>query len=511
MAKADAVMAETPQPAPRASIARNAFHLVLGQVATTALAILFSAAVGRTLGPRDFGVYFLVSSFAAFAYVLVDWGQLFYVIREVARTPERSGALVGSTLGLRLFGALLVAVPAGLLTWVLGYDKRTCWFTVAYLLAMLPFALGQTFCFAFRGRDRMELDAATSVVNKSTGLALAVAALALGTGLGGVIVSQALAGGVALFVASRLYRRVARGSLRFSRETAREVFKGGTTIVGMMVAVHVQPYLDAVVLSKLVPADAIGWFGAAKNIMGTLLAPALIIGAAAYPRLSRAASSQPLFKSEFQATVRPALWLGSLGAVGTWLFADAAIALVYGHRQFGPAGTILKIFGPGLFLIFIDVMFGNALTAMGRASSFSIVKLASVGVSTGLDLLLIPWFQTRYGNGGMGTVAAFILSEFVVFAGAVWLMPRGSLGRGMAVDMGRAVVCVAATGLIFAAVPPLPIFVGIPVCVAAFSLSSLATGLLRRRDLELLQSSLRKQRPQVAPSAVALESGADNG
>jgi hypothetical protein len=108
-------------------------------------------------------------------------------------------------------------------------------------------------------------------------------------------------------------------------------------------------------------------------------------------------------------------------------------------------------------------------------------------------------------------VAAFILSEFVVFAGAVWLMPRGSLGRGMAVDMGRAVVCVAATGLIFAAVPPLPIFVGIPVCVAAFALSSLATGLLRRRDLELLQSSLRKQRPQVAPSAVALESGADNG
>lgn len=508
MAKADALPLETGQHAPRASIARNAFHLVLGQVATTALAILFSAAVGRTLGPRDFGVYFLISSFATFAYVLVDWGQLFYVIREVARTPERSGALVGSTLGLRLFGALAVAVPAGLLAWALGYDRRTCWFTVAYLLVMLPFALAQTFCFAFRGRDRMELDAATSVVNKGVGLALAIAALALGTGLGGVIVSQALAGGVALFVAARLYRRVAQGSVRFSRGTAREVFKGGTTIVGMMVAVHVQPYLDAVVLSKLVPADAMGWFGAAKNIMGTLIAPALIIGAAAFPRLSRAAGSLPHFKSEFQATVRPALWLGSLGAVGTWVFADAAVALVYGHKQFGPAGMILKIFGPGLFLLFIDVMFGNALTAMGRASSFSIVKLASVGVSTGLDLLLIPWFQSHYGNGGMGTVAAFILSEFVVFTGALWLMPKGSLGPGMAVDMGKAVACVAGTALLFEALPPLPIFVGIPVCVGAFALCSLATGLLRRRDLDLLQSALRKDRPQPPPAAVALESGA---
>jgi O-antigen/teichoic acid export membrane protein len=262
--------------------------------------------------------------------------------------------------------------------------------------------------------------------------------------------------------------------------------------------VQVQPYIDAVVLSRLVPADAIGWFGAAKNIMGTLIAPALIIGAAAYPRLSRAASSLPLFKAEFQATVRPALWLGSLGAVGTWLFADGAVALVYGHKQYGPAGMILKVFGPGLFLLFIDVMFANALTAMGRASSFSVVKMVSIGVSTGLDLLLIPWFQGHYGNGGMGAVAAFILSELAVFAGAVWLMPRGSLGPGMAIDTGKAMVCVAATALIFGAVPPVPIFVGIPVCVAAFAVSSLATGLLRRRDLELLQSALRKGGPQAA-------------
>jgi O-antigen/teichoic acid export membrane protein len=57
-----------------ATIARNAFHLVLGQVATTALAIVFSAVLGRSLGARDFGLYFLISSFSAFGYVLVDWG-----------------------------------------------------------------------------------------------------------------------------------------------------------------------------------------------------------------------------------------------------------------------------------------------------------------------------------------------------------------------------------------------------------------------------------------------------
>src|SRR5207302_6618932 len=142
-------------------------------------------------------------------------------------------------------------------------------------------------------------------------------------------------------LAARLYRRVTTGSLRFSKETARELLMGGSALVTMMVAVSVQPYLDAIILSKLAPADAVGWFGAAKNIMGTLLAPAVIIGAAAYPRLSRAASDVSTFNAEVRATLRPMLGLGALVGVGTYLFADSVIALVYGRQQFGAAGSIL--------------------------------------------------------------------------------------------------------------------------------------------------------------------------
>src|SRR5437899_11533970 len=72
---------------PRGAVARNAFHLVLGQAVTTALAIVLSAALGRSLGAADFGLYFLASAGSTFAYVVVDWGQQFYVIRYVAVWP----------------------------------------------------------------------------------------------------------------------------------------------------------------------------------------------------------------------------------------------------------------------------------------------------------------------------------------------------------------------------------------------------------------------------------------
>jgi len=492
----------------RATVARNAFHLVLGQVATTALAIVFSAALGRSLGARDFGVYFLITSFATFAYVIVDWGQQFYVIREVARSPDRGSRLLGTALVLRIAGAALVTVPTGLVAWMLGYDARTCWFSVAFIVVSLPFFLAQSYGMVFRGRDRMGLDAWVSVLNKAALLALALSALSLGTGLSGVLVAQILAGVVALALAARLYRRVTTGPLRFSGQIAREVIAGGSALATMMVAVSVQPYLDAIILYRLVPGEVVGWFGAARNIMGTLLAPALILGAAEFPRLSRAAADVAAFKAEVRAALRPILWLGALGGVGTFLFADLAIGIIYGERNFAPAGAILKVYGPGLFLVFIDVLFGNALTAMGRATALSVAKIGSVVLSTALDLVLIPFFQRSTGNGGLGVVIAFATSEAVVFAGALFLLPRGSFGASAALDVGRALGSAVLTALLFRFLPPVPIYVGLPACVLAFSVCSVALGLVRRDDVRLLRALLRRGKPAEAyPGALQQNDG----
>ena len=129
----------------------------------------------------------------------------------------------------------------------------------------------------------------------------------------------------------------------------------------------------------MVPREAVGWYGAAKTLMGTLLAPSLILGAAAFPRLSRAAGDPQQFQHEMRLADRPMVWLGGLAAVGTWHFADVAIAIVYGSKgQFAPAGIILGIFGLGLFLVFIDVLLGTAATAIGKATVFSVIKIATV-------------------------------------------------------------------------------------------------------------------------------------
>jgi hypothetical protein len=118
----------------------------------------------------------------------------------------------------------------------------------------------------------------------------------------------------------------------------------------------------------------------------------------------------------------------------------------------------------------------------------------SVLVGTALDFLLIPYCQREYGNGGIGVVVSFGLSEFVVFAGAlVILLRRHALEAATALDAARALGAAAVTVLLLHLVPPLPLTLGIPLCVGAFVGVSLLFLLLALRDLILLWNIVRRE------------------
>jgi O-antigen/teichoic acid export membrane protein len=90
---------------------------------------------------------------------------------------------------------------------------------------------------------------------------------------------------------------------------------------------------------------------------------------------------------------------------------------------------------------------GSALMALGRRRTWSAVQFICVVLSAVLDPLLIPWFQSNYANGGLGVCVANVISELVMVAAGLAVLPRGivdaSLGRTLLIT-GAAGVCMAA-------------------------------------------------------------------
>ena len=499
--------AATPGPSGgRASIVKNTAALVAGQIVTTAIAIVANAILARTVGAEDFGIYWLVGSIVSFAYVVIDWGPNCFV-GTIAREPGRTANLFGSKV---LMGAALATIGFGVVnvaTVALGYEPR-----VRGLIA-LAFALNlvTAWCTAaslvLRARERMSLDAIGSVALGACTAVGIVAAVLAGGGLASVFIAQGVAAAAALTVYAMLLRKLPIGRVRPTAATVRELAHGGTPFVVFAVIVAVHPYVDATLLSKLAPKAVMGWYGAATKFSGTLLFPALVLGSSLYPTLSRlAVSSKEEFSRTVRMTLRPLLTVATLATVGTILFADVAVNLVYGQRSFGGAIVILQSLAPWIFLTFVSVGLGSAVVALRRERAFTVAKVASVVVSGGLDLVLIPWFQEHHGNGAVGTALAQGGSELVMVVTALLLMPRGLIDRGV---FGSLVRALASGGGMLAAGWGLSwlganVVIRLGASLLVFAALTMATGLLARRDLLLLRDMFRARKSGGAASVAVV-------
>src|SRR5262245_32599345 len=148
-------------------MARNAFFLLAGQVASMALSVVLSAAIGRGLGVTEFGNYFLLMAIAAFAFVAVEWGQSAYLVREAARREKERDELLGGSLVFRAAAGVVAALVAALVAKVFWHGTRVESLTLLAVACGLPLILAQAYVYVFRSLDRMELDSAVAVAAKA--------------------------------------------------------------------------------------------------------------------------------------------------------------------------------------------------------------------------------------------------------------------------------------------------------------------------------------------------------
>jgi O-antigen/teichoic acid export membrane protein len=437
-----------------------------------------------------------------FAYVFVDWGHGPYVTREVAIHPHRSGEMIGSVLVVRAATALIMCGLAFIAAWLLGYDLRTRLLACFLIVSWIPQYLALSYTWVFRGRERMEFDALLQIVLKVAILIAAVACLALGGRLIPLIGSSALAGAITFITAIVLYRRLGFPRMQFTSAAARELVRDGAPMMAMSLAVAAQPWIDANILYRFVPHEVLGWYGATWTIAGTLVAPATILGSGMYPRLSRAAHDQREFSEVLRMAFRPLLLIALLGSIGTFLFADVAIGLIYSQQKFGPAIDILRAFAPFLMFIYVDMLFGHAILAARRAGELAKAKIVAIVLTTAVELMLIPYFQARFSNGGIGIVLALACGELVMIGASLWLL-RDIVSKTMATDAARGLTAAAATIAVMWQVPRLASFVAIPLCILVFGGLAFLLGAVTREDVRLLMASVGPRRRTAPPSVVA--------
>ncbi|MFQ5912218.1 MAG: flippase [Nitrospinota bacterium] len=480
-------------------VARNALYLGVGQVVTAALSFGVTALLARHLGAEDYGIFYLAGAFVLSAFILVEFGQDYYVVRAVARSRERAGELLGTGLALRVIGALVIYLPVIGAARLLEYPETTR--TAISLMVVFHFlsSLGNGFSTIFRGVERMDYEAASRVAFKTLIAAATVVAITLGARLVAVIQAQivAAAGGLAIYVL--ILRRLAVPRPQIRVQSAGAILRGGAPFLLLGVLITLHESVDAIMLSKLAPGDAVGWYGAATRFTGILIFPATILGVALYPTLSRLFADRPQGYREFaRSGLRFMLLLGALTAAGTYLFAEEAVSLVYGQEAFGPAATNLRVLTPYIFLVFVNIVLGTAIMAANRQARWAYAKGACVLLAIALNAVLIPFCQSRFGNGGIGSSAATSCTELVMLGAAFRLTPRGTLALELLRDLGRAIAATAAMAGVIWLLGEVSPGIGITTALLTFVAVVVLLGGVGREDLGLLRDAVRLRSGGVA-------------
>jgi O-antigen/teichoic acid export membrane protein len=274
----------------------------------------------------------------------------------------------------------------------------------------------------------------------------------------------------------RALRGIGTGALRYERAALKQLFSLGTPFVFFWLAMALQPQVNAMFLSKLVPAEVIGWYGVSQRLIGLILFPASALIGALYPTLCRLYMED---KDAFVSTSRNALYGVSLlaipAAVGTGLFPELGVA-IFGSEEFAGAEDHLRLMSVFVFLVYFSMPLGTSILAANKQKAWAAVQCVCIAIGVIGNPLLIPYFQERMKNGAMGTCLTVVIAEAIVVGCGIALAPRGLFDRGFFKSMFFSVVAGAAMVGVALVTKPISMFLAVPASLLAYGVVAWFSG-----------------------------------
>lgn len=480
---------------------RNTLLLVGAKVLATPISVLCTAVIARYLGPTNYSYIYLAGAYVNFAALFVSFGQTGALPALVTVDRGRAGQFLGTALAWRIGSGLAAYSILALGCWAVGYGMVFHQTLALVFAAVLITFLAGAALEAIRGFERTDVDALVNVGTPLLTALITIPAVLLGGGLMTVLCINVLVAVGAVALVSRFLKPVGFGPLEVSKPVLKTLLHKGYPFFFFGAALALQPAVDAAFLSKLSPEEVIGWYAASNKLIGLVIFPASALITALYPVLCRLyAENRESFAETTRATLQTCFLLTVPIALCCGLFAEVGV-MVFGEKGYGPAVDNLRVFAVYVFLVYVSMPLGSAVLAAERARAWSLVQGGCVIISLVLDPILVPWFQTRWGNGGLGLCWSRVASEVFMVGIGLWMLPRGVLRWTMLrVILSTMAAGAAMTAVAFAlrAVSP---FVVAPLALVAFAVVLWATGGLNSEQLQFLRSVASRRRRKAQSQA----------
>lgn len=487
-------MPEAAPPTPRkpSSVLRNTLILVGAQFLGIPLSIFMNAAMGRALGPGDFGLLNLALNLCAFGFMFVEWGHSGVLPREIAKDNSRSGVLLGTSLASRLGLGVMITLSLALFSLVM-YPAAFLPLLGLVALQSLFGSLSAAYQDAARGFERTDVTAVGRIGGQLLGAALVLPVIFLGGGLIPVTIASTAAGFLILPLIVVWTHRIGVSKPSFDRSELSYLTRTGWAFLASSAAMTSLGFVDTIALSKLASIEVLGWHSAAQKLVGTLLVPSTALIASLYPTLSRLiVEDLEQYKVTLRRSINGTGLLAIPLALGCALYADLGVA-IYGTEGYAPAAQNLVVLSGMVLLVYFSMPLSCALLAAGKHVAWAAWQFGCVVVRLVGNILLIPVFEKYYGNGGLGVCISAVVCEIVLVGVALYMIPHGVINRDLAKVMGKGVLSGAAMAAAAVAMRGLNPWLAAPVAMVVYFGALYLLGGVDMQQVNRLTGGLRNK------------------
>jgi O-antigen/teichoic acid export membrane protein len=454
--------------------------------------------VPNKLGDHGMGQVTLASSFTGFFIAFIVLGTSNYLVRAVAREPELLDRYISNALLLRIVvGAAVMGLMIGI-AHLLGYAPQTQQVILIVALGMVIFSISNVFEAGLQATGQMSWRAIATAFGNITTTVLGVGLLFAGADAPTYALCIPIGFSVQLVGVLSYYVTRRRISFTVDPVVARALLLGGMPLFFWAFLQTAYGQIDAVLLSLFADERVVGWLGISMQITGVIMMIPIAINTVAMPVLCELyVKPGNAFREFATRTMSSILVVLVPVAAGLALSSVEVIQLLNYPAPFLNAAPVLSLLAILMPLTGALMVMANLAMAIGQERQW--VKISAMGVCIfpPLYLAMIWVFQTRMGNGAIGTALASVIGESLLLAWAWFILPR-ELRMG---EMLRKAVQVVALALTMSVVVILlktllsaPLFLYAPIGAAIYIAGVWMLKLVTPGDLQLVRNAVLKRR-----------------
>ncbi len=407
------------------SVTRNTTVMMGSQVITWASSFLLMLFLPRYLGSEEYGKLFLASSVSMIFQVLIDFGASYYIPKTIARDRDSTPSVFVNSFVLRVALGLLSLVLMVSFAYIAGYSSEVKYLLLIFGVSKLWEGGLTVMQKSFQGHEMMKYTALGNITERVVLSLAGVTALLLGAKAITVALLMIGSNLINVLVCSRFISRVINSFPKVDVARIKQIATESVPYFLWSLFSIVYYRIDAVMLSFMTPVAVVGWYGAAYRFFDVVMFFPSIFTAAIFPIFSKLWSSGDTSMAKTtQKSLDLMILFGIPISIGIFSFSGEIISLFFGTKDYLPSIGLLKIFSFGLLLVYINFILTSVIVASDRQRDWFKMAFLAMLFNPLLNYFLIPYFQHRAGNGGIGAALATLITEYFLLVRAMFMVPK---------------------------------------------------------------------------------------